>query len=155
MDNINICNVDEALKTESQVAVLTRGVSMRPMLREHRDVVIIERITRPLKKWDVPLYRRKGCEPFVLHRIIRITKDGRYIIRGDNTYRLERKVTDADMVGVLKAFYREGKYHDCETDKGYKVYIFFNQISYPLRWFWVRVLRPMPSRIKRFLKIKK
>ena len=154
MENINLSNVDEVLKTEPEAAVLTRGVSMRPMLREHRDVVIIERITRPLKKWDVPLYRRKKSEPFVLHRIVKITKDGRYIIRGDNTYKPELNVTDDDMIGVLKAFYREGKYHNCATDKGYKVYIFFNQISYPLRWLWVRVIRPMPARIKRHLKIK-
>lgn len=154
MENINLSNVDEVLKTEPEAAVLTRGVSMRPMLREHRDVVIIERINRPLKRWDVPLYRRKKNEPFVLHRIIKITKDGRYVIRGDNTYKLELNVTDDDMIGVLKAFYREGKYYDCATDKGYKVYVFFNQISYPVRWFWVRVIRPMPRRIKRVLKIK-
>ncbi len=154
MENINLSNVDEVLKTEPEAAVLTRGVSMRPMLREHRDVVIIERINRPLKKWDVPLYRRKKNEPFVLHRIIKITKDGRYVIRGDNTYRLELNVTDDDMIGVLKAFYREGKYYDCATHKGYKIYVFFNQISYPLRWAWVRIGRPAIRRIKRILKMK-
>lgn len=154
MENLNLDNVADVLKTEPEAAVLTRGVSMRPMLREHKDVVIIERVDRPLKKWDVPLYRRKGCEFLVLHRIVKITKDGRYIIRGDNTYKPERKVTDNDIVGVLKAFYREGKYYDCATSKVYKIYIFFNQISYPFRWFWMRILRPMPRRIKKVLKIK-
>ena len=53
-----LMNADEALKISSEISVLTSGISMEPMLREHRDIAIVERVNRKLKKNDVPLYRR-------------------------------------------------------------------------------------------------
>ena len=46
----------------------TSGVSMYPMLRNRRDTIIVKPPTAPLKKYDVPLYRRG--DDYVLHRII-------------------------------------------------------------------------------------
>ena len=39
-----------------------------------------------LKKYDVALYKRGSS--YILHRIIGI-QNGEYLIRGDNTYRME------------------------------------------------------------------
>ncbi len=141
-------NADEVLKTEPEVAILTRGISMRPMLREHKDIVIIERVNRKLKRYDVPLYRRPNCDRFVLHRIIKITDNG-YVIRGDNLLYNEYEVTDDDIIGVLKAFYRNGKYYDCATSKAYKAYIILNQIYSPIRIFWRLKIKVFLSKIKR------
>ena len=138
------------MKNSSEVALLTLGISMRPMLREHRDVVVIERVSRKLKKHDVPLYRREGCDRFVLHRIIKVTDNG-YVIRGDNLYRNEYNVTDKDIIGVLKCFYRDGKYYDCEKSLKYKCYIVFNRLSFPFRYIWVFIIRRALSKIKRTL----
>lgn len=150
MENTDLSNVQEALKAQPEVAVLTRGTSMRPLLREHRDVVIIGRVEQPLKAGDVPLYTCGKNRPFVLHRILKVKED-HYVIRGDNTYRLEH-VKKQRVIGVMKAFYREGKYHNCATDRGYHVYIFLNRISYPFRYLRRVTLQKCLNRVKRILK---
>lgn len=139
-------NADAALSENPEIAVLTSGISMRPMLRQHRDIVIIERVNRRLKVGDVPLYRREGCERFVLHRIVKITDNG-YVIRGDNLYQNEYTVTDDDIIGVLKAFYRDGKYYDCAKSRAYKAYSVYIRLNYPIRWLWRVKTKPFLARI--------
>lgn len=146
----DMMKAEEALKENGEFASLTVGISMRPMLREHRDVVIIGRVSGRLKKNDVPLYRRAGSGKFVLHRILKVTEDG-YVIRGDNLYRKEYDVKDSDIIGVLKAFYRDGKYYDCLHSRKYRLYVFLNRASYPLRYIWKIHLRPALGKIKRIL----
>ncbi len=140
MNDMDLSSVEEALKTKNEVAVKTRGRSMRPMLRQGRDVVIIERVNRELKVGDVPLYHNnRKNQPFILHRILKVLPD-MYLIRGDNTYEIEHVKKDR-VIGVMKCFYREGKYHDCATDKGYKAYIIYNRLNYPFRYvdhIWIR-----------------
>lgn len=145
-------NAEELLKSGAEAAVLTKGTSMRPMLREHKDVVIIEPVKRELKVGDVPLYRRRPDEPLILHRILKITPE-HYIIRGDNTYENEY-VEPSQIVGVLKAFYRNGKYRNCETDKGYRMYVFLNRISYPVRYIYKTKIIPFAVRLKHPVKEK-
>lgn len=142
-----LLDADKALEQKPEIAILTKGVSMRPMLREHRDIVIVERVNRKLRVNDVPLYRVAGRKEFVLHRILKVTKDG-YIIRGDNLLYKEYDVKDEDIIGVLKAFYRDGKYYDCATSRKYKCYILFNRASFPLRRAWRLHIRPFLSKIK-------
>ncbi len=141
----------EALKENEQVAVVVNGISMLPMLRGGKDTAVIEQVNRELKVNDVPLYRVSGSDKFVLHRIIKITDSG-YIIRGDNVYHTER-VKKEDVIGVLKGFYRDGRYTDCATSKRYKVYVFLNRFCYPARKIWVLSIRPFLSRIKRKIKV--
>ena len=59
-----------------------KGVSMMPLLREDRDVMIIERVTGRLKKYDVPLYKRPNGQ-YVLHRILKV-REKDYVICGDH-----------------------------------------------------------------------
>lgn len=61
---------------------------MYPMIRNKCDMVVIAKVERELKKHYVPVYRLKSGK-LVMHRIIKITKNGDYIIRGDNTYKFE------------------------------------------------------------------
>ncbi len=141
-------DVAHCLEISDEAPVLTEGVSMRPMLRQHRDVVIIKKVDRPLKKHDVVAYDVPARDKLVLHRIIKITRDGKYIIRGDNTYRKEYGITDKQIVGVMKAFYRNGKYCDPETSFKYKIYVFFMRLFYPARFVWKCKLYPLLSKIK-------
>ena len=154
MHQTDLLNADEALRENEEVAVLTSGISMEPMLRQHRDIVIIKRIDRKLKKNDVPLYKRPGRDKLVLHRILKVTENG-YVIRGDNLYIKEYDVKDGDIIGVLKAFYRDGKYYDCEKSRKYKIYVFLMRTSYPFRYFWKFRLRPFLGKIKRFILVQK
>ena len=150
MQHLDIYEIEEKLNNNEDIYSLTSGISMEPMLRQHRDIVIIKRVNGRLKKNDVPLYRRAGCDRFVLHRILKVTSDG-YVIRGDNLYIKECDVKDGDIIGVLKAFYRDGKYYDCEKSRKYKTYVFFMRVSYPLRYIWKFKLRPFLGKIKRFI----
>ena len=135
MGETELKNAEELLKTQDEVMTRTKGISMRPLLRQGRDIVVIKRPQFPLKAGDVPLYRVKGKEELVLHRILRVKKDGTYIIRGDNLF-LKEYVKESQIVGVMKAFYREGRYCDCEKSRKYKLYIVLNRVSYPLSYLW-------------------
>ena len=146
MGETELKNAEELLKTQDEVMTRTKGISMRPLLRQGRDIVVIKRPQFPLKAGDVPLYRVKGKEELVLHRILRVKKDGTYIIRGDNLFRKEY-VKESQIVGVMKAFYREGRYCDCEKSCKYKLYIILNRVSYPLRYLWKCILRPMLAKV--------
>lgn len=147
----NKLEVTQCLEISNDVPVMTEGVSMRPMLRQHRDVVVIKRVDRPLKKHDVVAYNIPSKDKLVLHRIIKITRDGRYIIRGDNTYRREYGITDDKIVGVMKCFYREGRYCDPEKSFKYKLYVFFMRAFYPARFVWKCKLYPLLAKVKHCL----
>ena len=108
----------------------TVGVSMRPMLRNRRDRVVIRSTEgKRLSKWDLPLYKRYDGK-YILHRIIEV-RDGYYIIRGDNTFAKERG-PDENIVGVMTEFYR-GERHVLATNRHYRRYAAFWQTIYPLR----------------------
>ena len=78
-------SIEEQLKNGGTYVSTTSGSSMRPMLRDRRDRVIVTAIgDRELKKYELPLYRRADGK-YVLHRIIGVKEDC-YVIRGDNTF---------------------------------------------------------------------
>lgn len=144
-------NAQNALDEMEKTGVfrsLTRGPSMRPMLRQQRDVVVVAPVKEPLKKYDVPMYRREGYDHLVLHRILQVREDC-YVIRGDNTYCLEY-VPKEYILGVLQEFYRDGKRISCES-RSYQRYVRWNIRTYPIRHLWHRGIRPKLGKIKRAL----
>lgn len=110
--------IEKSLKEDKIFVGKTEGDSMYPMLISGRDTVIIEPPVFPLKKYDVPVYRRDGH--YTMHRIVKVTRKG-YIICGDNRTHLERDITDKDIIGVLSSFYHNGKHIKC-TDEAYVRY---------------------------------
>ena len=136
----------EYIEKNGEIMISTRGISMYPMLRSKRDVSVIRAVDRPFRVNDVPVYRSNSGKP-TMHRIIAI-KNGRYIIRGDNLLVKETNVTDEKIIGRLVAFYREGKYYDCEKSKAYKFYVFVISHTFFLRYSWKKFIRPMLSKIK-------
>ena len=92
-------NIERQLAEQGFYVSTTVGCSMRPMLRNRRDRVIVLPIgDERLKKYDLPLYRRPDGK-YILHRIIGV-RDGEYVIRGDNTYAKEY-VPDAWVLGYV------------------------------------------------------
>ena len=90
-------NIERQLAEQGFYVSTTVGCSMRPMLRNRRDRVIVLPVGEErLKKYDLPLYRRPDGK-YILHRIIGV-RDGEYIIRGDNTY-VREHVRDAWILG--------------------------------------------------------
>lgn len=123
---------EEELKEKGVLVYTNVGTSMRPLIRQGKDVMIIKRFDNccKLKKMDVPLYKRDSGQ-YVLHRIIKINKNG-YVIRGDNTYSNEYGVTDSQVLGVLTGVIRNGKEISVNSF-GYKVYSYFWLYTYYIR----------------------
>jgi len=141
-------NLEELLRRDGVLVYKTRGVSMRPLLKENRDLVTV----RPypgngLQKYDVPLYRR-GDGRFLLHRVIGV-KNGVYVIRGDNTFEKEL-VPESEVVGILTAFRRKGKQHTVE-ESGYRAYARFWNAVYPIRLV-LHKIRRLGGKLKRAIK---
>lgn len=127
---------EELLARDGRLVYRTKGTSMEPMLRQNRDLVVIEVPVSRLKKYDVALYRRE--KDYVLHRVIEVKED-HYRIRGDNTFALET-VPDSAVIGVLTGFVRRGKQH-AVTEKAYIRYVRFWDGIYPLRAAYARCRR--------------
>ncbi len=109
---------EEELSRNGKIIRTNVGISMMPLLREGRDVMIIERVSGRLKKYDVPLYKRG--ENYVLHRIIRVKPNG-YDIIGDNCVNVEKNIKDEQIIGVLTGIIRDGKELSLDSF-GYKLY---------------------------------
>ena len=99
-------DIETILEKEGVFVSTTSGVSMYPMLRDRRDTIIVTKPDGRLKRYDVALYKRG--ESYVLHRVIKVLPDS-YIIRGDNCLAKEYGITDDDVIGKLKSFYRKEK----------------------------------------------
>ena len=64
-----------AVMEEAQtVPLIISGNSMSPFLVHGRDTVYLSKITSPLKKGDMILYRRDSGD-YILHRICRVKGD--------------------------------------------------------------------------------
>lgn len=122
--------VESELATGGVYASVTKGTSMRPLFKTNRDMIILKRPTGELKKYDVALYRIRSGK-YVLHRVVGV-RDDVYLIRGDNTYVLER-VPKNDVIGVLTAFNRKGKKYTTES-ASYRMYSRVWNFVYPIRY---------------------
>ena len=109
-DNFEIAK--DLLLTKGEITGLTKGNSMKPLFRDGKDKAIILPITTPIKQNDVLLYRNADSQDTILHRVVK-TKNGKLILRGDNLYYNENDIRQENIVGVLNAFYRNGKYYEC------------------------------------------
>ncbi|MBR1763321.1 MAG: S24/S26 family peptidase [Eubacterium sp.] len=113
-------SIKEILEKTGTYTGLTVGVSMQPLLHEHRDNIIVVRPEGRLEKYDVALYVTARGK-YIMHRVIEVHND-HYIIMGDNLLKREY-VTDDMICGKLIGFYKNGKrYVDCENSKLYKFY---------------------------------
>ena len=97
---------EEVIAEKGRLVYTNVGDSMYPLIRP-RDLLIIDAVTRPLRLWDVPLYKRDSGQ-YVLHRIVKI-KNGSYVMCGDNRCTLEYGITDRHIIGVLTGIVRDGR----------------------------------------------
>ncbi len=123
---------EEALEKYGTLTRINKGVSMMPMLREGRDLFTVRKKTEErCRENDVVLYKRG--DSYVLHRIIEVLPDG-YVILGDNCINKEYGYTDADILGVLTEFQRDGKVIKV-TDPSYQRYVKRIRATQDLRIF--------------------
>ncbi len=108
------------LERDGQVVTHVVGTSMMPLLRNRESIVIVEAADRvPPRRGDVVLYRMG--DTYILHRVLRVTPE-EYLIRGDNTWALER-VPKAALLATMTGFYRrpEGRLVS-RDDAAYRLY---------------------------------
>jgi len=127
---MNCITIEEQLDEAGYVLSLSVGTSMRPIIRQRTEQLLIERIDELPKKRDVVLFKRSGGK-YVLHRIVKVQED-HYLIRGDNCYN-DEVVYPTQLVGILKGFYRGDRFVDCQKNICYKMYVSIWLMSYPVR----------------------
>ena len=139
-------SLEQAIAEEGKIVLTTAGVSMKPLLGNRRDTVIILPANGRLKKYDVPLYRRG--EKCVLHRIVRVLPES-YVICGDNCESYEYDITDNNIIGVLSAFYRKDKFYTV-NDWRYKLYSVYIVKSFPVRMLFRKTRRKLVRIYRKF-----
>ena len=97
---------EDIINGQGQLVYTNVGDSMYPLIKP-RDLLVIKKVTRSLKKNDIPLYKRDSGQ-YVLHRIVKI-KNGEYFICGDNRSHIERGIFDRHIIGVLTDIVRDGR----------------------------------------------
>ena len=142
--------VESELLSSGVYASVTKGVSMRPLFKTHRDMIILKRPDAELKKYDVVLYRTNSGK-YILHRIVKVLPDA-FVIRGDNTFSPEYVAKDR-ILAVLTEFNRKGKKHSV-TDRGYRIYSRVWNFIYPVRFLSHRMLAIARAAYRRIFKRK-
>ncbi len=91
--------VESTLAEGSEVQIAVRGNSMRPLLRDGRDRVVLRPCAgHDCRPGDVVLFRHGGRH--VLHRIV--LRDSRgFVLRGDGNYRIEERCAERDVLAVM------------------------------------------------------
>lgn len=132
------------LARDGRLVYTNKGVSMMPLLRQDRDLMIIEKKGQErCRRFDAVLFRRPGINgrgAYVLHRIVKVNDDGTYYIVGDNCLTGET-VREENVLGVLRGVVRDGRTVD-SSSLGYRAYV----------WLWggrpgLRRLVLLPRRV--------
>ena len=117
----------EKLDSEGSVIMSITGNSMYPMMSHRRDCVTLTRPT-VIKNHDVVLFKRESGK-YVLHRIIKV-KNGKFNICGDNTFTVDKDISQNQIIAVVTAFERNGKHVDVKS--------FFYRM-YSRLWFFLPI----------------
>ena len=137
---------EEELEKSGKLVYTTVGVSMRPLIKQDRDISIISKPTGRLKKFDVALYKRPNGQ-YVLHRVVKVLENG-YVILGDNCVSKEYNIKDSQILGVLTSLVRNGKEIDLNSF-GYKLYVRARYAHYPVRVIIFKTKRFLRKLLKR------
>lgn len=97
------------------------GTSMMPLLRQHKDLFLIEKKTdEGCRKYDVVLFKRTNGQ-CVLHRILKVQEKD-YVLCGDHQFRREYGVKEEQILGVMTKVIRDGVTISV-TDRKYQRYV--------------------------------
>ncbi len=111
---------EEQLEKNGKLIYTNKGDSMMPLIKQGRDLLIIEPVQGRLKKYDVPLYKRDNGQ-YVLHRILKVRSND-YVICGDNRWSKEYGISDRHIIGVLTGIVRNGRKISVK-DLKYRLYV--------------------------------
>ena len=132
----NTKTFEEIIANDGELFFTNEGCSMLPLIHAKRDILHIVKLDKELELGDVVLYSDKPHH-YVLHRIIKIKKDGRLICAGDNNYWKDKTIVKEMVFGRLKEVtYPDGKTVNLDKDckeEGMKYVRFFAWKAFRLR----------------------
>ena len=128
------------LEEAESVPLGISGSSMTPFLAHGRDTVYLSKVTRPLKRGDMILYRRDSGA-YILHRIWK-AEGATYCLVGDAQTAIEAGVRRDQVLAIVTAVCRKGKL----LKKGSFWWMFFEKI-----WLGLISARPVLVRAYSFL----
>ena len=143
---MNKSTFEEQLEKHGKLIYTNVGDSMLPLIRQDKDLLIIEKPNGRLKKYDVPLYRRDTGK-YVLHRILKVRKKD-YVICGDNRWKREYGITDRHIIGVLTGIVRNGRTVPV-TSRKYRLYVHLWCDLFPVRAFIIRAKMKLEREIRK------
>ena len=140
---------EEELDKSGVLVFTNKGTSMMPLLRENRDLMVIEKKgPERCKKYDAVLFKRG--DQYVLHRIVGV-KRGELILSGDNQFEPE-SVKPEQVIARVEGFHRKGKDYSV-THMGYGLWVWLWVGLFPVRRPLIALRRRL-GRIRRALKRK-
>lgn len=111
----------EYLSQGKEVVITAKGRSMRPLLRDGVDRIILSQCEPAnLRVGDVALYQRPDGS-FVIHRIVG-TSDGKYDMLGDFQTVIEKGIPAENIIAVASGFIRGDKEFSANSNP-YKFYV--------------------------------
>ena len=138
-------NIEEVLALNGFLILPVKGDSMMPLLNQETDTVRLTPIIEPLKKYDIPLYRRPSGQ-LVLHRIIKVTENGFYTC-GDNRY-IKEFVPYDWCIATAEGIFKGENYISLDSDE---MCSYAKAIVRKRRFRW---LKSLPKRILKKLKLR-
>ncbi|SNT95243.1 hypothetical protein SAMN06297421_11130 [Aristaeella hokkaidonensis] len=132
--SIQYLTFDRLLQEQGYIVYTSVGYSMMPLLRQHKDIIVIHKLDKQIKKYDVVLY--KIDDRYILHRVLKVLPD-RYVVAGDHNTFLDPPVMDDMILGVMTRVIRDGK-SITPDNIWYKVYVHLWCDFYPVRVFLLK-----------------
>ena len=148
---MNKTTFEEEIERTGKLVYKNVGNSMMPLIKQGRDLLIIEKTDGRLKKYDIPLYKRDNGQ-YVLHRILKV-RENDYVICGDNRYNKEYGITDKNIIGVLTGMVRNGREISFASYK-YRLYVHLWCDFFVIR-AGILFARDFPGRVKRRIRRKR
>ena len=103
-NDILIPEMERMLNEGREVLFTPSGVSMRPFIEGGRDSVVLRRPSAPIRRGDILLaryVRPDGSETYVLHRVLRLEKDGTVVLQGDGNLQGEERIRPENVLGIV------------------------------------------------------
>lgn len=143
-------SLEDYLRRQGKLTYTNVGSSMLPLLRAGKDLFTVRgKGEARAKRGDVVLYRARPGR-YVLHRVVKVRPQD-YIILGDNCIRGEEGILDAQILGIMESFVRNGKEYRV-TDSLCRIYTFCILHSIPLRTAVKKTRRRLVRLLRRLRK---
>lgn len=144
---------EEYLDKNGELTYTNVGVSMMPLLKQHRDLFTVrQKGKKRCKAGDVVLYKRPPNR-YVLHRIVEVRPDS-YVILGDNCISKEYGILDSDVLAVMTGYVRKGKSRTV-NDRSYRIYTAYIMHTIPVRTAFKKLYHKARHAAKRIVYGKK